>query len=115
MDKEDMEKIFKLKQEMDKVSDELMKKVETISGDVMTIRNHPEVKEIWNKLCRLHMKAVVSCEYDAMGDQKMAKICEEILRPRACVEVLHLSEEETCCGRFLERVKSKRVTCSSQS
>ena len=108
MDKEDVAKVFKLKEEMDKVSDELMKKAERIGGDVMTIRNHPEVKEIWNKLCRLHMKAVVSCEYDSMGDQEMVKVCREIMRPRACVEALHLSEEDTCCGRFLKRMKESR-------
>ncbi len=103
-----MAKILKLKQEMDKISDELTKKVKTIDADVITIRNYPEVREIWNRLCRLHMKAVVSCEYDAEGDKETAGLCEEILKPRACIEALHLSEEETCCGRFLRRLKEAR-------
>jgi len=108
MEKEDIDKILKLKGEMDKVSDELTEKVSSIDGDVMTIRNNPEVREIWNRLCRLHMKAVVSCEYDTAGNEEMAKLCEKVLRPRACLEALHLSEEETCCGRFLKRIQEAR-------
>jgi len=108
VEKGDIGKILKLKEEMDKVSDELTEKVRTIDGNVITIRNHPEVKEIWNRLCRLHMKAVVSCEYDTIGDKELAKVCEEVVRPRACIEALHLSEEETCCGRFLKRMREAR-------
>ncbi len=108
MEKEDIAKILKLKEEMDKVSDELTKKVSSIDGDVMTVRNNPEVREIWNRLCRLHMKAVVSCEYDGSDNEEMAKLCERVLLPRACVEALHLSEEETCCGRFLRRIQKAR-------
>jgi len=54
------------------------------------------------------MKAMVICEYDSMCNKELAKVCDEILRPRACVEALHLSEEETCCGRFLKRVREER-------
>ncbi len=108
MEKEDTDKILKLKEEIDKVSDELTKKVRAINADVITTRENPEVKEIWNRLCRLHMKAVVSCEYDPSKDEQMAKLCQEILRPKACVEALHLSEEETCCGRFLKRLRELR-------
>lgn len=108
MEREDIDKVLKLKEEIDKVSDELTKKVNSIDGDVITIRNNPEVREIWNRLCRLHMKAVVSCEYDTVGNEEMAKLCEKVLRPRACVEALHLSEEETCCGRFLKRIQEAR-------
>lgn len=108
MEKVDIAKILKLKEEMENVSDELTRKVRTINADVITTRNHPEVREIWNRLCRLHMKAVVSCEYDTADDKEMAKVCEEVMRPRACIEALHLSEEETCCGRFLERMKKGR-------
>lgn len=108
MEKEDIGKILKLREEMDRVSEELTRKVRTINADVITTRNHPEVREIWNRLCRLHMKAVVSCEYDNIADEEMAKVCEVVLRPRACVEALHLSEEETCCGRFLGSIRRLR-------
>lgn len=70
MEKEDTDKILKLKEEIDKVSDELTKKVRAINADVITTRENPEVKEIWNRLCRLHMKAVVSCEYDPSKDEQ---------------------------------------------
>lgn len=105
MEKEDIEKIYRLKEEIDKVSDELIKKANEIGGDVISIRNNPEIKKIWNKLCRLHMKAIVSCEYDAMHKEELAKVCKLLMQPRACIEVLHLSEEETCCGRFLRRIR----------
>jgi len=100
--------MLKLKEEMDKVSQELTKKVGSMDGDVMTIRNNPEVKEIWNRLCRLHMKAVASCEFDGLDNEETEKLCEEVLPPRACIEALHLSEEETCCGRFLKRIQKAR-------
>ena len=105
MEKEDVNKIYKLKEEIDKTSDELIKKADEIGGDVITIRNHPEIKKIWNKLCILHMKAIVSCEYDTMNNKELTKVCKVIAQPRACVEALHLSEEETCCTRFLRRIR----------
>ncbi len=108
MMKGDMGKILKLKEEMDRVSDELTKKARTIDGNVIIIRNHPEVREIWNRLCLLHMQAIVSCEYDTVINEEMAKVCEDVLQPRACIEALHLSEEETCCGRFLKRMREAR-------
>jgi hypothetical protein len=108
LEKEDIDKIRKIRTEMDKVSNELTEKVSSIDGDVITIRSNAEVKEIWNRLCRLHMKAVVSCEYDGSDNDEMAKLCEEVLQPRACIDALHLSEEETCCGRFLKRIKKTR-------
>ncbi len=109
MEKEDAEKLLKLKEEMDRISEELTKKVRTIDADVITTRNNPEVREIWNRLCRLHMKAVVSCEFDPKDNKETARICEEIIQPRACIEALHLSEEETCCGRFLKRIKREKT------
>ncbi|MEM2897446.1 MAG: hypothetical protein QXG01_07770 [Candidatus Bathyarchaeia archaeon] len=105
MEREDVEKVHRLKKEIEKVSDELIRKANEIGGDVISIRNHPEIKKLWNKLCRLHMKAIISCEYDAMQKDELAKVCEELSQPRACIEVLHLSEEETCCGRFLRRMR----------
>lgn len=68
MEKEDIAKILKLKEEMDKVSDELTRKVSSIDGDVMTIRNNSEVREIWNRLCRLHM---ISEEVFELGIERM--------------------------------------------
>jgi lipid II:glycine glycyltransferase (peptidoglycan interpeptide bridge formation enzyme) len=107
MEKEEVNKIFELKDEINKVSDELIKKAQEIDRDVMTTRNDPEIKKIWNKLCRLHMKTMVACEYDAMDNKELAKVCGELSQPQACIEVLHLSEEETCCGRFLRRIREE--------
>jgi len=46
MEKEDVDKIYKLKEEIEKVSDELAKEASRVDGDIITIRNHPKVKEI---------------------------------------------------------------------
>jgi hypothetical protein len=108
MEKEDTDKLLRLKREIDLVSGELTKKAGSIDADVITIRNDPEIRKIWNRLCRLHMKGVIACEFDPKGNKETVRICEEILQPRACIDALHLSEEETCCGRFLKRIRETK-------
>ena len=88
----------------DRVSDELVEKVSSLDGDIITIRNDPDVKVIWNKLCRLHMKAMVSCEYDPINREEIARLCQELSKPRICITLLKLSEEQTCCSKFLEKI-----------
>ena len=80
-----------------------------VGGDVLFKRNHPEIRKIWNSLCKAHMKAMVICIDRPPRDSKMAKLCDEIERPRACIEALHLSEEETCCGRFMNRIGESKA------
>jgi hypothetical protein len=96
--------LLRLRDEITKVSDELSSRVTCLGVDVLTARDDPDVRRVWNKLCRLHMKAMVSCEYDPINHEQVAKVCEELSRPRACVRLLQLSEEETCCARFLKRI-----------
>jgi hypothetical protein len=104
MEKETMNEILRLKEEIDQTSDELRREASRITGDVVAVRNDRKVQKIWSKLCRLHMKAMVICEFDFKHVRGMEKVCEGILHPTACIETLHLSEEETCCGRFLKRI-----------
>jgi hypothetical protein len=108
MEKETMNGILRLKEEIDQTSDELRREASRIKGDVIAVRNDPKVQKIWNKLCRLHMKAMVICEFDSKNVRGMEKVCEAILHPTACIETLHLSEEETCCGRFLKRIGAEK-------
>jgi len=96
--------LLRLSDEIAKTSDELSRKVTSLGVDVLTARDDPDVRSVWSRLCRLHMKAMVSCEYDPINHEQVAKICEELSRPRACVKLLQLSEEETCCARFLKRL-----------
>ena len=104
-----MKDILELKEEIDKLSHALLAKASQVGGDVLFKRNHAEIRKIWNNLCKAHMKAMVICTDTAPRDSKMAKLCDEIERPRACIEALHLSEEETCCGRFMNRVRESKA------
>ena len=108
MEKEKMNEILRLKEEIDQTSEELRREASRIKGDVITVRNDPKVQKIWNRLCQLHMKAMVICEFDSKNIRGLEKVCEAILRPTACIETLHLSEEETCCGRFLKRIGAEK-------
>ena len=104
-----MKDILELKEEIDKLSHALLAKASQVGGDVLFKRDHPEIRKIWNNLCKAHMKAMVVCIDRAPQDSKMATLCDEIERPRACIEALHLSEEETCCGRFMNRMKKLKA------
>lgn len=93
-------RIYTLKTKLDDASEELMKRVNTLNSNVMEIRKDPEVIKIWNSLCQLHRLAIALCT--SMGDT-IPDICALVLQPQGCVERLHLSDEETCCNRFLEK------------
>lgn len=94
--------MIRLRDEINKVSNELMISVNRLNVDILTARNDPNIRNIWMRLCRLHMKAMVSCAYDPIHHDALAKICEELTQPRACVKALQLSEEQTCCARFFQ-------------
>ena len=78
------------------VSDAITRRTNELNADVMTMRNDPEIRRLWDQLCVLHMTGFVICEESGLD-------CEEIRKPQACITRLHLSQEETCCGRFLRR------------
>ena len=99
--------LLRLRDEINKVSDELASGMIRLNADVLTARDDPEIRKIWSRLCRLHMKAMVICEFDSKHVRGLEKVCEGILHPTACIETLHLSEEETCCGRFLKRIEAQ--------
>lgn len=86
---------------MKEISINIERRTKELDADVITTRNDPEIKSLWNKLCLLHMKGVVMCEEDYEND--MSELCEFIFQPQACIQVLHLTEEETCCTRYFKR------------
>ncbi len=90
----------KIVENMKSISEEIESRVRTLGLDVISTRNDPDVKRLWNKLCMLHMSGVVICE-DFGEDQPAA--CGYIHQPQACIQFLHLTEEETCCNRFFKR------------
>jgi len=47
--------MLRLNDEINKASDELAMKVAQIDGDIITARNNPEIRNAWNRLCRLHI------------------------------------------------------------
>ena len=90
----------KIVENMKSLSKEIETKVRALNLDVISTRNDPDVRRLWNKLCLLHMRGVVICE--EFGEDKPAA-CSYIHQPQACIQVLHLTEEETCCNRFFKR------------
>ena len=93
--------LLRLRDEITKVSDELTASIKSLGGDVIAARNDAGIQSIRKRLCRLHKKAMVSGAYDPVQHEDAAKICEELTQPRTCVKALQLSEEQTCCSRFL--------------
>jgi len=93
--------LLRLRDEIRKVSDELTASIKTLDGDIVAARNDPVIQSIRDRLCRLHKKAMVTCAYDLIQHEDVARICEELAQPRACIKALQLSEEQTCCSRFL--------------
>ena len=92
--------MLRLRDEISKASDELAMRISGLHGDILAARSNPDVLDARRKLCRLHMKAMVSCTYDPVNHESVAKLCQELSQPRNCVKLLQLSEEETCCARF---------------
>ncbi len=103
--KGEVDRLRDLKNEIDKVSVQIAKRAGEIEGDVMTVRSDPQIKKLWNRLCRLHMEAMVTCKSDQVLEG--SEVCMLISRPQACIDILHLSDEETCCGRLLRRMTAK--------
>ena len=79
------------------VSIELEEEAKRIGAeDKATLRQNPEIVNLWHKLCLLHMKGLVLCE-----DTKYSNnTCMYIKEPQVCQTVLGIPREETCCGRF---------------
>jgi hypothetical protein len=62
----------------------------------LVLRADPQIKDLWRKLCVLHMRGLVICE--EVGYHTEA--CMFIKEPQVCQKVLGIHREETCCGRF---------------
>src|SRR3990170_2309860 len=95
------ERLEEITSRMEELSTRISERAKELDADVMTLRNDPQIKALWNRLCILHMRATVIC--DEYTDKSKPGLCAMVERPQACVEVLHLAEEETCCGRFMRR------------
>lgn len=94
----------KIKDEMNRLSVKLTSRVNEISGDIITIRSDPIVTDLWHSLCRNHRKAMLLC---TGMEKNKPQVCAALEKNPACVEMLHLSEEETCCEVFKRRLKTK--------
>ena len=96
------ERVNQIAERMRKISDQIEKRVRELDLDIMSTRRDPEVKSLWNKLCLLHMRGIVICEEEYSGERPQA--CNYIEKPQACIKTLQLAEEQTCCGRLLNRL-----------
>ena len=110
LEADSLERIRRIRREMNDVSKAIHKTVNALDGDVISIRTNPKVVELWNRMCYLHMQGITLCMREVILG-KSASIPKDGLaffRPQACVTALHLSEEETCCDRIIKRLKSIR-------
>jgi len=96
-------KLIKIAEQMQKISEKIEERVNEVNSDIMTTRKDPEVKKLWNELCMLHMKGIIICHDEPNQDPDLLNF---VTRPQACINFLHLTEEETCCQRYLSRLQT---------
>lgn len=106
-----LERIQRIQREMNGISKAIYKTVNGLDSDVISIRTNPKVVKLWNRLCYLHMQGMILCMRDLVlgRSASMPKECLVFFRPQACVTALHLSEEETCCERIINRLQLKSM------
>ena len=95
-------KLIKIVDSMQKISAKIEQRVKDVNSDIITTRKDQKVKELWNELCILHMKGVLICHEEPNQDPNLINF---ITKPQACINFLHLSEEETCCRRYISRLQ----------
>ena len=93
------EALIRVRDSINQISKAIVDRTEEMNADVISMRNDPKIVKLWNRLCVLHMSAVVMC--DGLDDP----ICQEVLAPQVCITRLHLSEEMTCCTRLFKRLR----------
>lgn len=96
------DELSRIDAEMDAISGKIVTRARQLNADVMTTRTDPIISDLWRALCRYHRKAMVLCE--GMGNSR-PQICAKLVKPQACIEALHLSEEFICCEVFRRKVQ----------
>jgi hypothetical protein len=94
------QRVNELKTKIDTISEKMIIRARNLNKTVIKTRTDPEILRLWDQLCQYHMEAIAICT--SMGDERPLA-CSAVLKPLGCVEILHLSDEETCCSRSLER------------
>ncbi|MFX1465530.1 MAG: hypothetical protein ACFFA5_03565 [Promethearchaeota archaeon] len=95
------QRVHELKAKIDKISLKMIERSKNLNRNVIKTRKDPEILQLWNQLCQYHMEAIAICK-SMDGDRPI--VCSSVLKPLGCVEIMHLSDEKTCCSRYLERV-----------
>jgi hypothetical protein len=95
------QRVHDLKAQIDEISQKMINRAKSLNRNVITTRKDSEILQLWNQLCQYHMEAIAICK--SLGDER-PHACSAVLKPLGCVEIMHLSDEETCCTRYLERV-----------
>jgi CBS domain-containing protein len=91
------------RQEMDSLSAKITSRAKEMDADIITIRNDPLITELWHTLCKNHRKATLLCA-GIKGNKP--EVCSIIEKPQACIDALHLSEEEICCEIFKRKLRT---------
>jgi hypothetical protein len=94
------QRVHVLKTKLEDLSQRMLTRAKSLKTNVMSIRKDPEILQLWNQLCQHHMEAIVLCT----SFDERPRVCSAVLRPLGCVEIMHLSDEQTCCSKFLKRV-----------
>jgi len=95
------QRVHELKTKLEDLSQKMITRAKSLNTNVMSIRKDPEILQLWDQLCRFHMEAIVLCT--TLFDER-PQACSAVLKPLGCVEIMHLSDEQTCCSKFLKQV-----------
>ncbi len=101
---ETFKELQRIEEEINILSSKIRSRTLELKADVITTRIDPIITDLWHNLCRYHRKAIVLCT--GLGNEK-PQICDRLETPQACIEALHLSEEETCCEVFRQKLLTK--------
>ncbi len=90
----DIQEIVNRMKEITTEMEDRAKKLDTTNAK--TLRADPQMKNLWRRLCILHMRGLVACEETGYN----TTACMYIKEPQACQKILQIPREETYCGRF---------------
>jgi hypothetical protein len=82
------------------ISEEVESRVETLNGDIIFTRNDPTIEPVELTLYASHERGG-DLLTGLWGHKPDACSYHQ---PQACIQVLHLTEEATCCNRLYKRL-----------
>jgi len=82
---------------MEEVTKIMLGRIKIIDADVMTLRNDPEIRFYWKRLCNLHKLGLELCKKYSEDPKKLPSVFLWVhMTPQICTR-LYLSEERLGC------------------